>query len=68
MCLAAGSNITYSWEKENSSLPNKAIQNINFLTLPELRQSDNGNYRCRVSNTIGTVFSNYAYVNVSGKS
>ena len=69
MCLAiAGSNATYKWERENSSLPNKTVgQDTHQLTLLGLRSSDSGNYRCRVSNMHGTTFSNYAYVNVTGK-
>ena len=67
MCLAIGNNVTYTWEKANSILPNKAIgQDSNILTLPELRMSDTGNYRCRVSNAQGTVFSQYAYLSVTG--
>ena len=69
MCLAIGeSKVTYRWERENSSLPNKTVgQNTHELTLLDLRPSDSGNYRCRVSNIHGTVFSNYAHVNVTGK-
>ena len=69
MCLAfGGDNLTYSWERENSLLPKTATgQNTHLLTLSRLRPSDNGNYRCRVSNTHGSMFSNYATVNVTGK-
>lgn len=67
MCLAIGDNVTYTWERQNSSVPNKAVgQDTHVLTLPELRVSDSGNYRCRVSNEHGATFSNYAYVNVTG--
>ena len=68
MCLAIGKNVTYSWERENMLLPNTARgQNSSILTLPDLRPSHSGNYRCKVSNINGSVFSNYAHVNVTGK-
>lgn len=67
-CLALGDDITYKWERENSVLPSQTLnQNTHVLTLPDLRPSDSGNYRCRVSNVHGVTFSNYAYVNVTGK-
>ena len=68
-CLAItfGENVTFSWERANSTIPSKAIQDSNILTIPQIRIADDGNYRCLATNQFGEAVSNFAYVNVSGK-
>jgi len=70
LCLAIvfGGNVTYSWERENSTIPSKVVgQDNNTLTIPNIRQIDTGNYRCLATNHFGIAVSKFAFVNVSGK-
>ena len=68
LAIAFGENITYSWERENATIPSKAVgQDSHILTIPHIRKVDTGNYRCLATNHIGIAVSNFAYVNVSGK-
>ena len=69
-CLAItfAENVTYSWEKENSTIPSKVVgQDSHILTIPQVRLADTGNYRCLATDQNGVAKSHFAYVNVSGK-
>jgi len=56
---------SYKWEKEDGDLPTHAQgADSNTLTLTNLSQNDDGEYRCEVTGDGGSVYSNYAKVTV----
>ena len=54
--------LTYQWQKDAASLPGGTGTS---LTLAAVRESDEGDYRCIVSNTFGAVTSDVAVLTVS---
>ena len=57
----------YTWEKRNSSLPLRRIQQEDpQMTINNLRLKDSGYYRCVVSNSTGEIASRYIEVKVKG--
>ena len=61
--------ISYNWERQSGSIPSGAIGvNTNTLTIINLQPEDAGNYRCVAANSNGNVTSNYATININGKS
>ena len=51
------SKVKYKWERENSSLPDKAITDTcsSTLTIPNSTQLDEGSYCCVATNECGPV-------------
>ena len=64
-CFAEGEGLSYSWERQGSRLPLNATAHT--LMISGVREEDSGNYRCIVENRFGQVTSDYASLNVTGK-
>ena len=66
-CEARGHNLEYLWERLNASIPNNT-QGINTSTLnfTFLSPDNTGKYRCKVFNSSGFGYSNYAILNIYG--
>ena len=64
-CLAEGEDLSYSWERQGSRIPLSATTHT--LVISGVREEDSGNYRCIVENRFGLVTSDYASLNVTGK-
>ena len=67
-CLSDKNNFNYKWIKKNDVLPLRA-QGVNTsqLTIANLTPKDSGDYQCVMSNSTGTISSNFSTVNVTGK-
>ena len=67
-CLPNNNNFNYKWIKKNDVLPSRA-QGVNSpqLTIVNLRSKDSGDYQCVMSNSTGTISSNFSTVNIRGK-
>ena len=65
----AFAGLTYTWDRENSTVPNKAIRREEgtILEFPNIRREDAGSYRCVVRNDIGESTSQYVQITVTGK-
>ena len=66
-CISHGNDFEYKWEKKNeNNIPRS--QNINsLLIITDLRPADSGEYRCIVSNSTGTIISDYKLLTVEGE-
>ena len=67
-CLSNMSNINYKWIKRNDALPSRA-QGVNtlLLTIVNLKPEDSGDYQCVISNSTGTLNSDFFTINIRGK-
>ena len=67
-CLPDKTNFNYKWIKKNDVLPLRA-QGVNTsqLTIVNLTFEDSGDYQCVMSNSTGTISSNFSNVNIKGK-
>ena len=67
-CLPNKDNFSYKWIKKNDVLPSRA-QGVNTsqLTIVNLKPEDSGDYQCVMSNSTGTISSNFSTVNITGK-
>ena len=67
-CLPNKNNFNYKWIRKNNVLPSRA-QGVNTskLTIFNLKPEDSGDYQCVMSNTTGTISSNYSTVIITGK-
>jgi hypothetical protein len=54
---ATGTNLTYSWKKQGSSLPATYNSNKRCYTIPVFDAMDAGTYEVKASNTLGSVTS-----------
>ena len=63
-CSALGTELKYQWLRNDKSLPGT---NSNMLRLTKINESNEGIYKCMVSNKGGDVVSNPATVTVYGK-
>lgn len=65
-CKADGAS-SYSWERQDNSMPSGAIGvTTNTLTLINLQLEDAGKYRCVATNGSGSTQSDYATLTVKG--
>ena len=66
-CMPQKSYLNYKWER-SGGLPSSA-QGIytSHLVIINLRPEDAGDYRCIVSNSTGTISSNFSPLLISGK-
>ena len=67
-CLSSMRNINYKWIKKNSILPTR-VQEVNTsqLTIINLKPEDSGDYQCAVSNSTGTISSEFFTINIRSK-
>ena len=63
-CGALGTNLTYQWMKDGVVVP---AANSSMLEITIITESDEGTYKCVVSNNGGMVESNPATITVYGK-
>ena len=67
-CLPNKNNFNYKWMRKNNVLPSRAKGvNTSQLTIIDLKPEDSGDYQCVMSNSTGTISSNYSTVNITGK-
>ena len=67
-CLPYKDNFDYKWIKKNEALPLRAQGvNTSLLTIVNLKPEDSGDYQCVMSNSTGTISSNFSTINVNGK-
>ena len=67
-CVSHGNNYEYKWEKKNqNTIPRSQGTNSRHLIINDLRPADSGEYRCIVSNSTGTIISDYSLLTVEGK-
>jgi len=60
-------NLDYYWEKRNGNFPLSANGiHSQTLTIVHLRPEDSGEYRCTVSNSTGSITSDYVQVVIEG--
>ena len=66
-CLPNMNNFNYKWIKRNDVLPSRA-QGVNSsqLTIVNLKPEDSGDYQCVMSNSTGTIFSNFSEIRITG--
>ena len=67
-CLPDKGNFNYKWIKKNDVLLSRT-QGVNTsqLIIVNLAPEDSGDYQCVISNSTGTISSNFFTVNVIGK-
>ena len=67
-CEADGAT-SYNWERQSGSIPSGATGvNSHTLTIINLQPEDSGNYRCVATNNCGISTSEYATIDIVGKS
>ena len=61
-------DFSYKWKRKNNTLPSRA-QGVNTpqLTIVNLKPEDSGDYQCAMSNSTGTISSNFSTVSITGK-
>ena len=65
-CMAYGTS-SYSWERENGSIPLSAEgANSSRLLLHNILPTDNGHYRCVAETKHSKSYSNYSTLTVKG--
>ena len=67
-CLSSMKNLNYTWIKRNDVLPSRA-QGVNTsqLTIVNLIPDDSEDYQCVMSNSTGTISSEFLTIIVTGK-
>ena len=67
-CLPNKNTFSYKWIRKGNVLPSRA-QGVNTsqLTIVNLKPEDSGDYQCVMSNSTGTISSNFSAVNVKSK-
>ena len=67
-CSPDHSKFNYKWIKKKLGLPSRAQgASSSQLTIVNLRPEDSGDYQCVMSNSTGTISSNFSTVHVIGK-
>ena len=67
-CLPEENNFKYFWERKDAELPlNSQGMYSSQLTIFNVKPKDSGEYRCRLSNSTGTIMSNFTTITVKGK-
>ena len=67
-CSPNKDNFNYKWIKKNDVLSSRA-QGVNTsqLTIVNLKPEDSGDYQCIMSNSSGTIRSNFSAIKITGK-
>ena len=67
-CVSSMNNFNYKWIKRNDVLPSRA-QGVNTqqLTIVNLKPEDSGDYQCVMSNSTGTISSDFLTITIRGK-
>ena len=67
-CISNMSNFNYKWIKKNNVFSSRA-QGVNSsqLTIVNLKPEDSGDYQCVMSNSTGTISSDFLTIIVRGK-
>ena len=67
-CIPHGGNYEYKWEKKNENFSQGSQgTNSRHLIINDLKPADSGEYQCIVSNSTGTIISDYSLLAVEGK-
>ena len=66
-CIPNENNLNYLWERKTALLPSRA-QGIHSsrMSITNLMPEDSGEYRCVLSNTTGTISSDYFKLTIEG--
>jgi len=66
-CTPYKANFDYKWEKQNGDLPTRTEEtNSSHMSIINLLPEDSGEYRCVMSNSTGTVVSDFSKLIVKG--
>ena len=67
-CSPDNDNFNYKWIKKNGTLPLRVWgANTSQLTIVNIKPEDSGDYQCVISNSTGTISSNFSAVRVISK-
>ena len=67
-CLPSMNNFNYKWIKRNDVLPSRARGvNTSQLIIVKLKPEDSGDYQCVMSNSTGTISSNFSAIKITDK-
>ena len=67
-CIPNNSNFNYKWIKKDDALPSRAQRvNTSQMTIVNLIPKDSGEYQCVLSNSTGTISSNFTTVKVKSE-
>ena len=67
-CLPSNADLNYQWHRKNSSLPSSAVGGKTpSLTIYRLTPEDAGEYQCLLSNTSGTIASEFITLKINGR-
>ena len=67
-CLPNNGNFHYKWIKKNSVLPLRTKgKHTSQMTIMNLRHRDSGEYQCVMSNSTGTISSNFTTVKIKSE-
>ena len=67
-CLPNNNNFNYAWVRKNEAVPSRAKgANTSQLTIVNLKPEDSGDYQCAMSNSTGTISSNFSTISITGK-
>ena len=66
-CLSELTELKYEWERKYTKLPENAHGiHSSQLTIFNLKPKDSGEYRCKLSNSTGTITSEFVIITVKG--
>jgi len=66
-CVPYDNDFEYKWEKKDEKdIPRSQGTNSRNLFITDLKPEDSGEYRCRMSNSTGVIFSDYSLLTVKG--
>jgi len=66
-CMPDKDDLNYKWERRSGNLPPRAQgTHTSNLVIVNLRPIDAGDYRCVVSNSTGTISSNFSSLVING--